>query len=201
MATSNYLRLKPDLSGDQEQATTVDTFVGAADAGKVPSLNAAGVIDPDLLNAKASSAGSADAGKLAKLDGSGRLDSTQMPVGVTVEAKDVVASEALSAGDYTQTYSNAGTLNVRKADASNGRYADSFVLAAVSNGGTAKVYFEGMNTGLSSRTVGAKQWLSATTPGKSTETAPSTTGQTLQPLGKATGTTECPFEPGQPIYL
>jgi hypothetical protein len=124
-----------------------------------------------------------------------------MPVGVTVEAKDIVASEALSAGDFTETYSNAGTLNVRKADASNGRKCNSFVNASVSNGGTAKVFFEGMNTGLASRTLGARQWLSATTPGKSTETAPSTTGQLLQPLGYAFSATEMPFEPGQPIYL
>lgn len=201
MATSKYLRLKPDLSGEQEQSTTVDAFVGAADAGKVPSLNGAGVIDPDLLNAKASSAGAGDASKLVKLDSTGRIDSTQMPVGVAIEALDVTASEALAAGDFTQTYNNAGTLNVRKADASNGRYADSFVLVAVLNGATAKVYFEGVNTGLSSRTLGAKQWLSATTPGKSTETAPSTTGQLLQPLGKATSATSAIFEPREPITL
>jgi hypothetical protein len=201
MATSKYLRLKSDLSGDKEQASTVDTFVGAADAGKVPSLNASGVLDPDLLNAKASSAGAGDASKLVKLDSTGRIDSTQLPVGVTVEALDVTASEALAAGDFTQTYSNAGTLNVRKADASNGRVADSFVLVAVLNGATAKVYFEGVNTGCSSLTLGSKQWLSATTPGKPTATAPSTTGQTLQPLGKATSATSMTFEPGEPITL
>lgn len=201
MATSKYLRLRQDGSGAEEQATTVDTFVGAADAGKVPSLNAGGVVEPDLLNAKASSAGPGDANKLVKLDSAGRIDSTQMPVGVTVEALDVVASEALSAGDFTETWSNAGTLNVRKADASNGRVCDSFVLAAVLSSATAKVYFEGVNTALSSLTLGAKQFLSASVAGKSTGTAPTTTGQLVQPLGKATSATSATFEPGEPIYL
>ncbi len=200
MTTSKYLRIN-QTTGNHEQGTTVDTFTGAADAGKVPSLSATGIIDPLLINAKASSAGAGDAGRVVQLDGTGRIDSTQMPVGVAVESKDVVTSEALSAGDLTQTFSNAGVLNVRKADASNGRYTDSFVLAPYALGATAKVFFEGVNTACSGMTLGAKQFLSATTPGKPTGTAPMTAGQLLQPVGSATSATEMPFEPREPVYL
>jgi len=49
---------------------------GATHANKVPQLNAAGVLDPTLLNATATSAGAAASGKVVVLNTSGKIDST-----------------------------------------------------------------------------------------------------------------------------
>jgi hypothetical protein len=196
--TTTYLK---QVGGAYTEAKTVSTSAGAGDADKVPSLGAAGILDKTIVNAKTSSAGAGDSGVLPALDATGRLDPSFLPVGVTPEVISCTASEALSAGNYVSLYSNAGTLNCRKADASNGRPADGFVLASVSNGGTASVYVEGINTQLTSRTIGATQYLSDVTPGAAIETAPSTSGHIIQVLGRAYGATAATFEPGQPITL
>lgn len=195
--TTKYLK---QVSGALTEATTVSTSAGAGDADKIPSLNGSGVLDATITNAITASAGAGSSGKLPALDSTGRLDSTFMPVGVTVEVLSVTASEALSAGDWVNLHVSSGN-KVRKADASNGRQAHGCVLAGVSNGGTATVYLEGSNTQLTSRTFGATQYLSASTPGAATETAPSGSGQLLQILGTATSSTSSTIEIEQPITL
>lgn len=196
MATTVYMR---QISGVMTEVRTVETSAGAADASKIPNLNAAGVLGLTITNGVAASAGSGDAGKLAALDAAGRLDITFMPVGVSTEAVSVVAAETMAAGDYGNLHNVAGTLKVRKADNSNNRPANCFLLAGIANAGTGTVYLEGTNTGLSSRTPGAIQYLGTT--GAATETAPSAAASIVQVLGTALSTTAANFEPEQPITL
>lgn len=101
-----------------------------------------------------SSAGAADAGKIPALDASGRFDSTMMPIGVVADTKIIVASEALAAGDFVNVWNSTGA-KARKADATTaGKHAHGFVLASVANGGNATVYFEGINTQVTGQTAG-----------------------------------------------
>jgi hypothetical protein len=125
--------------------------------------------------------------------------SGQAKANVVLDTQTVLASEALSAGDLVNIWNNTGTANVRKADASAaGKQAHGFVLASVSNGANATVYFEGAVTGLSGMTPGAVQFLSATA-GARTETAPTTTNYYLQVVGTARTSTIMDFETDSPI--
>lgn len=157
-----------------------------------------------LIAAVASSTGASDAGKIPELDGTGRLDVTLMPSGVGPSTKVATANEGLAASDLVNLYNNGGSLGVRKADASvagGARRANGFVLANVTNGSPATVYLSGVITGLSGLTIGAKQFLSATAAGTRTETAPTTIGHYLQPLGDAISATELAFEPDEGTIL
>lgn len=142
------------------------------------------------------SAGAGDAGKIPAVDSTGRLDQTFMPVGAGPEIISVVASEALSAGNWVNIWNNSGTLNVRKADATAvGKEANGFVLASVSSSATATVYSaSNMNTQMSGLTVGSVYYLD-TTAGGQTTTAPSATGNIVQRLGRANATTSIVFQP------
>jgi len=148
------------------------------------------------------SAGVGNAGDLVSLDDTGRIDATMMPVGIGADTVALPATEALAAGAWVNIYSNAGTASVRNADASGGnaKAADGFVLAAVTNGGTATVYKEGNNGQVSGQTGGSDVYLSAT-PGVGTHTAPSTSGHVVQRIGKAVGATAVDFERGMVIVL
>jgi hypothetical protein len=195
--TTTYLK---QASGSLTEARTVSTSAGAGDADKIPSLTAAGILDPTIVNAVNASAGSGDVDKIPRLDSSGRLDTTFMPVGIGADTKTVTTSEAIAAGDYINLHNSTG-LKARRADASNGRVANGFCIAGAGSGASITVYFEGANTQVSGRTPGALQFLSGTTPGGVTETAPSTAGYIVQQLGVATASTEVNFEPQPPITL
>jgi hypothetical protein len=175
------------------------TSAGAGDAGKIPALNASGVLDATIMNAKNTSAGAGDAGKVPLLDAAGRFDTTMLPVGVGPDTASIVASENLAAGDLVNVWNNASAFNVRKADGSTaGKEAHGFVLAGVSSAASATVYFEGSNTQCTGLTAGI-QFLSATTPGKTTTTAPSTAGQVAQVVGFATSATTLNFQYNIPV--
>jgi hypothetical protein len=149
------------------------------------------------------SAGAGDAGKIAKLDASGKFDTTMMPAGIGTDSKaGVLASEAIPAGSLVDVYNNAGTLNMRKADAtSSGKEADGFVLAAVSNGGTGTVYFEGTITGLTGLTPGGRCYVPVGSTGVPTQTIPAASGNVLQFVGIAVSATEVSFEADDGIIL
>lgn len=138
------------------------------------------------------SAGAGDAGKIVKLDSTGRLDNSLLPVGIGADTKMLEAFEALAAGDFVNIFDDGGTPKVRKADASNGRDANGFVLSAVTSGAQATIYFEGANNQLSGLTLGARLYLG--TSGQVTETPNTTTGQLHQYLGVACGATEMNIE-------
>lgn len=147
------------------------------------------------------SAGAANDGDIPALDASGRLDTSVMPVGVVADTKSVVSSESLTAGDFVNVYNNAGTLNVRKADATtSGKEAHGFVLASVTFPAAATVYFEGINTQRSALTVGAKYYLD-TTAGGVVAAPPAASGNVVQYIGTALSATELNFEADTGVIL
>jgi hypothetical protein len=102
-----------------------------------------------------------------------------------------------------QVYNNAGTANVRNADASSasaGKKANGFVLAAVLSGANATVYFGGLNTARTGMTPGPL-FLSGVTPGGVVSAAPITSGQVVQGVGFAITTAIMQFVPGGGIVL
>ncbi|NTV26670.1 MAG: hypothetical protein HGB01_10755 [Chlorobiaceae bacterium] len=156
-----------------------------------------------LLQAITSSAGAADAGKMVALDDAGRLDNSMMPVGIGADTKAIVASENLSAGDFVNVYNDSGTPKVRKADATTaGKECNGFVLAAVTSGQNATVYFEGTNTQRTGLTIGTRYVLGTTAGGiVAKASAPSATGNVQQEVGVAISATEISFEPSEPIVI
>jgi hypothetical protein len=141
------------------------------------------------------SAGAGNANQLVALDATGKLDQSVMPVGMGAETiTGVLASEAISAGSFVNIYNNAGTLNVRNANATtNGKPANGFVLAAVASGAQATVYLLSQtNNQLTGLTIGADYFLS-TVSGGVTNTAPSASGNIVQYLGTANSATSLVF--------
>lgn len=200
MGTASSKKFLKNNAGALTEEAALTTSAGAADAGAIPALNSAGVLDLSIVNGKASSAGASDAGKLAALDSAGRLDATMMPVGIGADVASIVASEALSAGDLVNIYSNGGVANVRKADATTaGKEAHGFVLAGVAQSASATVYFEGTNTQCSGLTPG-NQFLS-TTAGKCAAAAPSSSGNVVQRVGFAISATAMNFQSQPPVVL
>lgn len=145
------------------------------------------------------STGAPDANKIVMTDSTGRLDSTLMPVGVGAATQTILASEALVAGDFVNIFNNSGTPNVRKADSSNNRPANGFVLAAVANAANATVYLGGMNNARSGLTPGALYFLG--TAGGVTTTAPSAVGNLIQEIGVASNATTIQFDYDAPIVI
>lgn len=152
------------------------------------------------------STGAPDGAKIIETDGTGRIDLSLLPLGVGVLAQSIPLADSISvvAGDYVYVDSNG---RVRLASASSeGQEAVGYVLSSVGPGdagGTvlAMVYFEDFNSSVTGLTPGARQYLSATTPGKVTETPPSGTGQVCQFLGNAISATLMMFEPDDGIIL
>ena len=145
------------------------------------------------------SAGAANAGDLVSLDDSGRIDNSMMPVGIGADTSTIPASETLAAGDWVNVWNNSGA-KVRKADATTaGKEAHGFVLAAVTSGNPATVYFEGTNTQVTGQTPGAVYL--QTTAGTGGATIPSASGNVVQQIGMAVSATAVNFERGTPVVL
>lgn len=199
MGTASTKKFIKNNAGTLTEEAALTTSAGAADADKIPALNASGVLDATIVNAKATSAGAGDAGKVVQLDGAGRIDATMMPVGIGADTAIIQASENLAAGDFVNVHNSAGA-RVRKADATTaGKEAHGFVLSAVSSAANATVYFEGTNTAVTGQTPGGV--FLATTAGGATGTAPSASGNVVQKLGVAISATAINFERGEPIVL
>lgn len=193
MAAPRYQTL---VSGIRTLISAITSSAGAGDAEKIVATNTSGVIDDTIMNAATTGNN-----KVLKTDGTGKIDVTVLPSGVGADTASIVASEALAAGDFVNVWNNAGTPNVRKADATTvGKQAHGFVLSAFASAAMATVYFEGRNTQLTGLTPGALQFL-ATTAGGRTETAPSATGNTVQVLGNAVSSTSINFEPDYPTTI
>lgn len=151
------------VNGRTQQYTPVQASAGAADAGKIPALNAEGKIDPSMYDAGAE------------------------------QTTPVVTSEAIGAGKFVNLYDNAGTLTARLADNSNDRPAHGFVKTAAASAATATVYpLDAVNTAMTGLTVGAVYYL-GTAGGVITPALDATSaaaGSIDQKLGLATSATE-----------
>lgn len=145
------------------------------------------------------SSGATNAGDIVSLDDTGRIDASMMPVGLGADTASITASEALAAGDFVNVWNSTGA-KVRKADATvAGKDAHGFVLAAVSSGASATVYFEGTNTQVSGQTPGTV--FLQTTAGAAGDTVPSASGNVVQQVGIAVSATAINFERGTPVTL
>lgn len=196
MAAHKFLK---NNAGTITEEAAVATSAGAGDEGKLPALNASGVLDSTIVNSKTTSAGAGDSGKIPALDGSGRLDTSFMPVGIVADTAAIATSETLAAGDFVNIWNSTGA-KVRKADATTaGKEAHGFVLAAFTHPTTATVYFEGSNTAVSAATPGPV--FLSTTAGGFTSTAPSGSGNVVQRLGVATSATSINYSADDPIVL
>ena len=152
--------------------------------------------------ATVTSTGAEDAGKIVGLNAQGRLDDSVMPSGIGASTKIVSTSEALASGDFINLWDDAGTLKVRKADASaTGKQADGFVKSAYASGANATIYTDGINDQCTGLSGGPVMYLSASTPGTATATAPSTGGGIVQRIGRRLSATEVAFDASDPIVL
>lgn len=114
----------------------------------------------------------------------------------------VTATEDLTAGNLVNLYNSSG-LKVRKANATDAtKPADGFVKVDVANGEEVLVQtLDGYaNNNSSGLTVGTDYYLS-TTGGAVTATAPSTSGNIMQRVGKAVSSTSYIYERGIPITI
>jgi hypothetical protein len=154
-----------------------------------------------LVTAIAQSTGATDANKVISTNSAGKLDASFLPSGVGLQTEAIVTSEAIAAGDFVNVFNNTGTRTVRKADASNNRPAHGYVLEATTSGQNATVYKTGGNSALSGLTPGQLRYLSPTTAGTSTATAPSAAGHIIQCLGFAESATSIQFEFDEPVAI
>ena len=203
MGALSTTKILKNIAGTINEFFALTTSAGAGDAQAIPALNAAGVLDPSIVNAKIVSAGAGDSGRIPQLDATGRIDTSVLPVGVGAESSSMPASEALAAGAFVNIWNNAGVANARKADASvSGKEANGFVLAAVAASGTATVYAPSqLNTQLAGLTPGAIHYLSDTAAGAATTTVPSGTGHSVQIIGRAVSASQMVFNPSVAITL
>ena len=198
MAVRKYLK---NNSGMITEESSINTSAGAADEGKIPALNASGILDATIINSVSTSVGAGDTGKVVALDGSGKIDTSMMPTGIGADTAAIATSETLASGDLVNIWSNGGVFNVRKADATSaGAEAHGFVLAGFTHPTTATVYFEGQNTAVTGLTPGV-QYLSSSVAGGATATPPSGSGNIVQRVGFATSATAMNFQANQPIVL
>lgn len=143
------------------------------------------------------SAGAGSASEFIIADAAGKLDVTFLPTGVGADSVTLTTGEAVSAGDMV--YISAAGL-VFKADASAAaKAAMGFVIAGFLISTSATVYFDESNTGVTGLTVGSKYYLSGSTPGAVTTTAPTTSGYIVQEIGFATATTSLHVNLQSPI--
>jgi hypothetical protein len=157
------------------------------------------------IQATAASAGAADAGKVAALGSDGRFDESMMPAGIGADTQIIPASEALSAGNFINIWSDSGAAKVRLADNSNGRPADGYVLDAVASAANATVYpLDGTNSELTGLTPGAEYWLGTSggvTDTPLDETDSGNANKISQYLGKAKSATELVTTDDSPVIL
>ena len=89
--------------------------------------------------------------------------------------------------------------NADSGTASAGKAADGFVNAAVASGANAPVYASGQSTGLNGLTPGSLYYLGAS--GAVMATPPSTSGTTVQQLGRAYSATVLDMQIKAPIAI
>lgn len=168
-----FLKPNPSRPGTHLEVTPTETG-GAPHAHEIPRLNAAGELDESMLP--------------STLSGAGTLTGT--------------ASEALIVGPVN-VYNNAGTLSVRKADATAGsvKPANGFIKQAYANGAAdVVVYRQGNVTGLSGLTVGQAVFLGKTPGTFVQDVSGFGTGDFVQGLGLAVAVGAVLFELADPGF-
>jgi len=138
-------------------------------------------------------AGSED--QIVATDANGRIDESFLPTGIGADTANVIASEAISAGDLVNIFDDAGQARIRRANAATaGQEAHGFVKNAVASGAVGLVYFEGNNDAVAGLGAAGVRFLSTTTPGATQATAPTDPGNVVQRVGIATSNTNMNVE-------
>jgi len=170
MANKKFIRLE---SGQFVEDQAISTSAGAGDAGKVPALDEAGLINQDM-----------------------------MPLGVGPESKGFVTSEALGDNVLVNVHDDAGTPKIRLATSAKGATGPYRAHGYVKTGGdlaaTVLVYFESNMVG-AGMAPGAEQYLGVD--GVLTETPTVNIGDIVQEVGIAISATEMTFEAQQPVTV
>lgn len=149
-----------------------------------------------------SSTGSASAGAIPALNAAGAIDVTMLPSGVEPDTTTATASEAIAAGAPVNLWSNGGVASVRNANGATSLEAQGYIISAAASGATGVVvYLNSVNTALSGLTPGTDYFLSDTTAGAATATAPTTTGHYSQQIGYGTAAGNLQFNPGPMVSL
>ena len=170
MATQSFLQL---VAGKFARVFPIQVSAGAASAGQIPALNAAGAVDVTML-----------------------------PSGVGPDTSVATASEAIAAGAPVNLWNNGGVASVRNANGATGLEAQGYILSAAASGATGVVvYLNSVNTAQTGLTPGADYFLSDTAAGTISTTAPSTTGHYSQQVGYGTAGGNLQFVPGPMVSL
>jgi hypothetical protein len=183
LAVQGLLRLKGDLdcsaNPNYPAGVVGDTYLVTV-AGRVGGASGKPVDAGDNVVCKAINAGGTEAAV-----GTSWFALEHNTQGISY----LEATEALSAGDFVNIWTSGGVAKIRKAtNTAAGTESSGFVQSAVSLGATGTVYGLGrINMALSGLTAGSTYYLG--TSGGVTATAPSSAGNVVQQLGKATGTT------------
>lgn len=124
------------------------------------------------------------------------------PTAIALAGLVLTASETIAAGALVNIWDNAGVANIRNANGgTTGKKAHGFVLFPATAGTAVQAYSAGqVISGLSGLTPGTIEYLGAT-PGATTETALTTSGQTSQEVGVALSASTMLFLPGTAIAL
>ncbi|GLY32127.1 hypothetical protein [Kineosporia sp. NBRC 101731] len=152
------------------------------------------------------STGSANGGDIVGLGDDGKLHQSLLPDGFAPATWTGIASETIAAGRLVNIWSDTsgGTpvAKARLADASAaGKRAWGYTQQGAASGGTVTVWFGGANSSVSGLTAGADVFLSASTPGGVTSTAPTGASQVVQRVGVAGSATAFMFAAGLEIEL
>ncbi|MEO5364213.1 MAG: hypothetical protein H7838_11410 [Magnetococcus sp. DMHC-8] len=158
------------------------------------------------LNVEEAAVTTATPNSIPCTDATGHLTQAQMPTGVGPELKQAMVSEDLAAGNWVNFHSVGGVTKVRKADATNSsKPAQGFVKAgfSVATNDIADVYCDGQNAdaAVSGLVAGSRCFLSATQPGATAATPPSTAGNLVQCVGSALDGTTVLFKPEPGVVL
>ena len=170
---------------------------GGSSTNAIPQTDSTGTLDMTFLKT-ATAGGGASANLLPLLDGGGQIPATMMPTGIAPAVDSILCSENIPAGSAVQIYNNAGTANVRRADAASGKAANGFVLSAGVLSANVNVYYQGRITGLSGLTPGPVFLGSL---GAFVAAPAGGAGTLAQELGVAVSASEVNFEWQQPITL
>ena len=168
MANKKFIRLE---SGQFIEDQAISTSAGAGDAGKVPALDEAGLINQDM-----------------------------MPLGVGPESKGFVTSEIIGDNVLVNIHDDAGTPKIRLANnaAANPYRAHGYIKTGGDSDTTVLVYFESNMVG-AGMTPGVEQYLGVN--GVLVEIAPDIVGDIVQEVGIAISATEMTFEAQQPVTV
>jgi hypothetical protein len=153
-----------------------------------------------LVSSIFQSTGVTDGGKVISTDpATGTIHPSLLPSGLGAATKVYPTSEELIAGNFVNIWLDATTFKVRKADASNGRDANGFVLTAVTSGANATVILQGLNTALTGLDPTLTYYLG--TSGGVTTTPTVANNAVIQDLGYVTATGELNYEYSTPILV